>query len=532
MAEARERLQGYCEQGNQTVTTNSVASTTKVQRSYPSCTVTVYLTGTVTLATIYSDNSSTPLANPSTAASTGRWYFYAANGRYDVRLSAGGIATPFTLGDYNLFDTSLGVLTSLNGLTGTTQTFAVGSSGTDFAISSSGTAHTFNIPTASASNRGLLSTANWTTFNAKESALTFNSPLSRTANAISLNVPIGLSSGGTGQTTALAAFNALSPLTTAGDIPVYSGSNNVRHAVGTTGQCLKANTALTNKIEWATCFPALPVTVPDGGTGVTTLTGVALGNGTSAFTAAAASAQLQELRRTPNVTGTTYTFSNTKVLLASDFDFPAQAPGGTLTAAVGATATLTPCPLGVNGADTAHYVYITGGTGAPEAVLITGGTCTSAASTGTITFTPANNHSGAWTIISATQGVQEGVCYLPAADNRVVIPAGTNTLNANVSTCGKTNVHVHISSGVTFAGAGALYSALTVYPTVTSETLWWLNAKKPYVNFYVSDDPEFGFGFTGFKPAQGTTTIAGQVLFAGGVTFAPRYHKQLFGITG
>ena len=38
--------------------------------------------------------------------------------------------------------------------------------------------------------------------------------------------------------------------------------------------------------------------------------------------------------------------------------------------------------------------------------------------------------------------------------------------------------------------------------------------------------------FTGFKPAQGNTKIAGQVLFAGNMTAHPRYHKQLVGITG
>jgi hypothetical protein len=54
---------------------------------------------------------------------------------------------------------------SLNGLTAKSQTFATGTTGTDFNISSSGTVHTFNIPTASATNRGLLSTADWTTFN-------------------------------------------------------------------------------------------------------------------------------------------------------------------------------------------------------------------------------------------------------------------------------------------------------------------------------------------------------------------------------
>jgi hypothetical protein len=46
------------------------------------------------------------------------------------------------------------------------QTFAVGTSGTDFAISSASGIHNFNLPTASASNRGALSSADWTAFNA------------------------------------------------------------------------------------------------------------------------------------------------------------------------------------------------------------------------------------------------------------------------------------------------------------------------------------------------------------------------------
>jgi hypothetical protein len=68
-------------------------------------------------------------------------------------------------------------LTALNGLTTQVQFFAVGTSGTDFAISSATDTHTFNLPTASATNRGALSSADWSTFNAKMPAITFNSPL-------------------------------------------------------------------------------------------------------------------------------------------------------------------------------------------------------------------------------------------------------------------------------------------------------------------------------------------------------------------
>lgn len=62
-------------------------------------------------------------------------------------------------------------ITALNGLTAQVQTFATGTSGTDFGISSSSSTHTFNLPIASATNTGKLSNTDWSTFNGKQAAL-------------------------------------------------------------------------------------------------------------------------------------------------------------------------------------------------------------------------------------------------------------------------------------------------------------------------------------------------------------------------
>ena len=88
--------------------------------------------------------------------------------------------------------------------------------------------------------------------------------------------------------------------------------------------------------------------------------------------------------------------------------FTPQSPGGSLIAGSN-TITLTPVPQGVNGTDTAHKYLVSGGVGTAEACLGTGGSAVSGASTGTLILTCAFSHTGAWTIQSATTGVQEAL---------------------------------------------------------------------------------------------------------------------------
>lgn len=100
LSQVKTKLQGFCQDGGKKVSTQGLTSSTSVQQSFPSCTITVFDSGTATLSTIYSNSSGSVKTNPFTAASNGLWFFYGNPGQhYDIRFSSGGITTPFTLGD-------------------------------------------------------------------------------------------------------------------------------------------------------------------------------------------------------------------------------------------------------------------------------------------------------------------------------------------------------------------------------------------------------------------------------------------------
>jgi hypothetical protein len=113
-------------------------------------------------------------------------------------------------------------------------------------------------------------------------------------------------------------------------------------------------------------------------------------------------------------------------------------PSGSLVGGTQATVTLSPCPVGVDASGNSMYFVYISGQGTPEPAMVTGGTCTSGASSGTIVFTPKNTHSATYVLSSASSGIQEGIndaCGIPNGSGgnpnaRVILPATGVTSNA------------------------------------------------------------------------------------------------------
>jgi hypothetical protein len=129
-------------------------------------------------------------------------------------------------------------------------------------------------------------------------------------NAVALNQnaavsgQLGISNGGTGQSTANAGFNALAPTTSKGDLIVNNGTANVRQAVGADTYVLTADSTTASGVKWAAAAASGVSTFSGGSTGFTPSTAtsgavvlagtlVIANGGTGATTVAAAQSNLQ-----------------------------------------------------------------------------------------------------------------------------------------------------------------------------------------------------------------------------------------------
>jgi hypothetical protein len=97
--------------------------------------------------------------------------------RINYQTNLHGSFTAYSLIDKAYLDSVLsalggGGITSINSQTGPAITLDEGTSGTDFSITQSTNTIFFNLPSSSASNRGLVTAADWSTFNSKLSNIT------------------------------------------------------------------------------------------------------------------------------------------------------------------------------------------------------------------------------------------------------------------------------------------------------------------------------------------------------------------------
>jgi hypothetical protein len=172
---------------------------------------------------------------------------------------------------------------------------------------------------------------------------------------------VAINRGGTGQSTASAAFNALSPLTTAGDT-LYGGTSGAgtRLAIGTAGQVLTVNAGATAP-QWSTpttgTVTAVSVSSANGFAGTssggatpaltltTSITGVLKGNGT-AISAATAGTDYSA-GTSANASGLVYSTTTTGALTTATGAQVASALGSTNI--TGNAANVTGIVLGANG---------------------------------------------------------------------------------------------------------------------------------------------------------------------------------------
>jgi trimeric autotransporter adhesin len=174
-------------------------------------------------------------------------------------LTAGtGISITNGAGSITINATNAGAVTSV---TGTSPIVSSGGATPNISLAS-GYGDTQN-PYASKTANFFLAAPNGTagvpTFRAVVAADIPTLNQNTTGTASNVTGVVAIANGGTGQTTAVAAFDALSPATTKGDLIVSNGTDNVRQAVGTDTHVLTADSTTATGVKWAAAAGGLTI---------------------------------------------------------------------------------------------------------------------------------------------------------------------------------------------------------------------------------------------------------------------------------
>jgi hypothetical protein len=258
-AAAEQRYQDFCQVGGQKVVTQGVNSTSFVQASYPSCTVTVFQHATTNLATLHSDNSGTPLANPFTANTNGSYGFYTADGHYDIVLSkTSALGFPYTISDVIFCDACGGG----GGGSGTVTSIAATVSNTGLAVAGSPITTSGTLAftsTASAADQTIVTTAAATNTYKNLPGCTDTSGQHLNYDTATHTFSCGnTSTGGTGTVTSVGliatstGFNVSgSPVSTAGSLTLISNATAADQALTSTDVGVNSYLPLPNCLDTA-----------------------------------------------------------------------------------------------------------------------------------------------------------------------------------------------------------------------------------------------------------------------------------------
>jgi trimeric autotransporter adhesin len=280
-----------------------------------------------------------------------------------------------------------------------------------------------------------------------------------TGTAANVTGVVAIANGGSGQTTASAAFNALSPITTTGDLILGNGTNSAtRLAIGANGYLLSSDGTTAS---WQPA-PAGGVTTFAGGTtgltpasatsGAITLAGtLAVANGGTGLTSGTSGGVLAY-----TATGTLAS----SALLAANALMVGGGAGVAPSTVTTGTGVVT--ALGVNTGSAGAFVVNGGDLGTPSSGTVTNLTGTASINiNGTVGATTANT--GAFTTVSATGVITSTVATGTAP---FTVASTTQVANLNAATAGSATNATNATNVNLAAGTGAT-NYLTFSATAT-----------------------------------------------------------------